>query len=134
MLISFRFYSLLLYLLFYSPSAKILNIISVWILTPCLFHLNCKISFGFLNTREKSLGLLELASKMKEISQQTFVLKTSWKCLSSSSSEDALIKTNIFALFMLLQKTPSRRLQDLLIKPNIFFLTIRLEDVFRKRL
>ena len=29
-----------------------------------LFHLNCKISFGFLPVKEKSLGLLELASEM----------------------------------------------------------------------
>ena len=29
-----------------------------------LFHLNCKISFGFLHINETSLGLLELASKM----------------------------------------------------------------------
>ena len=32
-----------------------------------LFHLNWKISFGFLPMKEKSLGLLELASKMQEI-------------------------------------------------------------------
>ena len=32
-----------------------------------LFYLNCKISFGFLPIKKKSLGLLELASKMKEI-------------------------------------------------------------------
>ena len=29
-----------------------------------LFHLNCKISFGFLPIKEKALGLLELASKI----------------------------------------------------------------------
>ena len=28
------------------------------------FHVNCKISFGFFPIKEKSLGLLELASKM----------------------------------------------------------------------
>ena len=32
-----------------------------------LFYLNCKISFGFLPIKEKSLGLLELASIIKEI-------------------------------------------------------------------
>ena len=32
--------------------------------TMSLFRLNCKISFGFLHIKEKSLGLLELASKM----------------------------------------------------------------------
>ena len=31
------------------------------------FYLNCKISFGFLPIKQKSLGLLELASKMQEI-------------------------------------------------------------------
>ena len=35
--------------------------------TISLFHLNWKISFGFLPMKEKSLGLLELASKMQEI-------------------------------------------------------------------
>ena len=45
------------------------------------------------------------------LAQQTFVLmKTSWRCLSSSSSEDVLIKTNMFALALRLQKTSSRRL------------------------
>ena len=32
--------------------------------TKSLFHLNCKKSFGFLPMKEKSLGLLELTSKM----------------------------------------------------------------------
>ena len=32
--------------------------------TIVFFHLKCKISFGFLPIKEKSLGLLELASKM----------------------------------------------------------------------
>ena len=36
-------------------------------------------------------------------------LKTSWRCLSSSSSEEVLIKTNIFVLLMHLHKTSSRR-------------------------
>ena len=40
------------------------------------------------------------------ITQQTFVLmKTSWRRLSYSSSEDVLIKTNMFALALRLQKT-----------------------------
>ena len=64
------------------------------------------------------------------LAQQTFVLmKTSWRCLSSSSSEDVLIKTNMFALALRLQKTSSRRLQDVLVKTNIFVLAIRLQDV-----
>ena len=59
------------------------------------------------------------------------VLKTSWRRLSSSSSEDVLIKTNMFALALRLQKTSSRRLQDVLVKTNIFVLAIRLQDVFK---
>ena len=51
------------------------------------------------------------------------VLKTFWRRLSSSSSEDVFIKTNIFALLV--------RLQDVLIKTNIFVLAICLQDVFR---
>ena len=45
--------------------------------------------------------------------QQTFVLmNTSWTRLSSSPSEDVLIKTNIFSLLKRLQKTSWRRLED----------------------
>ena len=56
--------------------------------------------------------------------QQTFVLmKRSWRHLSFSSSEDVLIKTNMFALTL--------RLQDVLVKTNIFVLAIRLQDVFK---
>ena len=62
----------------------------------------------------------------------------SWRCLLPSSWEDVfktssrrLIKTNIFALALGLQKTPSRRLQDVLVKTNIFVLAIRLQDVFK---
>ena len=40
------------------------------------------------------------------------VLKTSWRRLSSSPSEDILIKTNMFTLALCLQRTSSRRLQD----------------------
>ena len=38
------------------------------------------------------------------------ILKRSWRRLLSSSSEDVLITTNIFALVIRLQKTSSRRL------------------------
>ena len=75
--------------------------------------------------------------------QQTFVLmKTSGRRLSSSSSEDVFIKTNIFALIIRLQKTSwsrpiysswpyvfktfSRHLQDVLPR--------RLQDVFKTTL
>ena len=54
-----------------------------------------------------------------------------WRRLSPLSSEDVSIKTNIFTLVLLLQKTPSRRLQDVLVKTNIFVLAIRLQDVFK---
>ena len=53
-------------------------------------------------------------------------MKTCWTRL-----QDVLIKTNIFALALRLQKTSSRRLQDVLVKTNIFVLAIRLQDVFK---
>ena len=63
------------------------------------------------------------------------VMKTSWRCLLSSSSEDVLIEINIILFVTRLQdvfktsfqdvfKTPSRRLQDVLQK--------RLQDIFKK--
>ena len=62
----------------------------------------------------------------------------SWRCLLPSSWEDVfkmfsrrLIKTNIFALALGLQKTPSRRLQDVLVKTNIFVLATCLRDFFK---
>ena len=69
---------------------------------------------------------------LMQLTQQTFALmKTSWRRLSSSSSEDLLIKTNIFVLLTRLQKTSPRRLQDVLVKTNIFVLARRLEDIFK---
>ena len=59
------------------------------------------------------------------------VLKMSSRRLSSSSSEDALIKANMFTLALRLQKTSSRHLQDVLVKTNIFVLAICLQDVFK---
>ena len=59
------------------------------------------------------------------------VLKTPWRCVLPSSSEDVLITMNIFALVIRLQKTSSRCLQDVLIKTNVFILAIRLQDVFK---
>ena len=65
-------------------------------------------------------------------SQQTFVLmKTSWRRHSSSASEDVLIKANIFALLIRLQRTLLRRFQDVSIKTKIFVLVILLQDVFK---
>ena len=62
----------------------------------------------------------------------------SWRCLLPSSWKDVfktpsrrLIKTNIFALALGLQKTPSRRLQDVLVKTNIFVLATCLRDFFK---
>ena len=70
-----------------------------------------------------------------DLPQHTFLLmKTSSRRLEDVFRlrlPDVLIKTNIFALLIRLQKTSSRRLQDVLIKTNIFVLVIRLQDVFR---
>ena len=73
------------------------------------------------------------------ITHQTFVLmKTSWKRLEDvfrlrlqKMFSRRLNKTNIFALVIHLQKTPSRRLQDVLVKTNIFVPDIRLQHVFK---
>ena len=62
------------------------------------------------------------------------VLKTSWRRLSFSSSEDVLIKTNMLALALRLQKTSWRRLDDVLVKTSIFVLAICLQDVFKTSL
>ena len=45
--------------------------------------------------------------------------------------EDVLIKANMFALALRLQKTSWRRLQDILVKANIFVLAIRLQGIFK---
>ena len=70
-------------------------------------------------------------------SQQTFILKkTSWRCLSSSSSKDVLIKTNIFSLLVHLQKTSTRcNMFVLVIRPQNVFETFsrRLQDIFKTR-
>ena len=44
------------------------------LITVSLFHLNCKISFGFLSIKENLLRLFELASKMQEI----------WPCIEQA--------------------------------------------------
>ena len=59
------------------------------------------------------------------------ILKTSFVFVFRTCLQDVLIKANIFALVIRLQKTPSRHLQDVLVKTNIFVLTIRLQDVFK---
>ena len=58
-------------------------------------------------------------------------LKTSFLFAFRRRLEDVLIKTNMFALALRLQKTSSRRLQDVLVKTSIFLLAIRLQDVFK---
>ena len=74
-------------------------------------------------------------SAHSKTSQQIFVLmKTSFVFVLRRRLEDVLIKTNMFALDLRLQKTSSRRLQDVLVKTNIFALAIRLQDVLQKRL
>ena len=84
-------------------------------------------SWGFLKIRKKI--------SVQKPFQQTYVLmKTSWRRLSSSSSEDVLIKMNIFALVIRLQKTSSRRLdQDQYIRLG-HTSSRRLQDVLQKRL
>ena len=59
------------------------------------------------------------------------VLKTSLVFVFSRRVQDVLIKRNIFASLIRLQKTCSRRLQDILIKTNITVLLILLQDVFK---
>ena len=82
----------------------------------------------------------------------SFIIKISCKIPSKHSSwwrrlQDVLIKMNMFASALRLQKTSSRRLgqdqyirlghtssrrlQDVLVKTNIFVLAIRLQDVFK---
>ena len=67
-----------------------------------------------------------------EYTQQTFALmKTSWRRLSSLSSEDVSIRTNILALLIRLQKTSSRRFdQDQYIYLGHTF-SRRLQDIFQ---
>ena len=61
------------------------------------------------------------------------VLKSSFVFVFSRRFQDVLMKTNLFALSMRLQKTTSRRLQDVLVQTNKFVLAIRLQDVFKSR-
>ena len=61
------------------------------------------------------------------------VLKTSFVFVFRRRFQDVLMKTNLFALSIRLQKTTSRRLQDVLVLTNIFVLAIRLQDVFKSR-
>ena len=78
------------------------------------------------------------------------IFKTSWTRVSSSSSEDVLIKTNLFALVMHFQKTSSRRLdwdeyirlghtssrhlQDVFKTSSIGVLPRHVQDVLQKHL
>ena len=59
------------------------------------------------------------------------VLKTSFVFVFRRRFKDVLIKTNIFALALQLQKTSSRHLEDVLVKTNVFVLAICLQDVFK---
>ena len=59
------------------------------------------------------------------------VLKKSFVFYFRRRLQDVLIKTNIFASVIRLQKRFSRRLEDVLVKTNIFVLIIRLQDVFK---
>ena len=59
------------------------------------------------------------------------ILRTPFVFVFKRLPQEILIKTNIFALLIRLQKASSRRLQDVIIKTNIFVLVIRLKDVFK---
>ena len=59
------------------------------------------------------------------------VLKTSFVIVFRRRLQDVLIKMNIFASVILLQKMSWRRLQDVLIKTNIFVLAILLQNIFK---
>ena len=67
--------------------------------------------------------------------QQTFVLmKSSWRLLSSSSSEDVFKTSWSRRMYSPYSYVFRWGLQDVFIKTNIFLLVIRLQDVLRKRL
>ena len=84
-------------------------------LNPCLTHWFCNCS----SFQRGNIGLDEE------------VLKTSFVFVFKRGLQDVLIKTNIFALVIHLQKTSSRRNHDVLIKTNIFILVICLQEVFQ---
>ena len=68
-------------------------------------------------------------------SQQTFVLmKSSWRLLSSSSSEDVFKTSWSRRMYSPYSYVFRWGLQDVFIKTKIFLLVIRLQDVLRKRL
>ena len=65
-------------------------------------------------------------------SQQTFVLmKTPWRRLSSSSSEEVLIRTNIFTLLIRLQKTSSEVVFKTSSRRVAKTFSRHLEDIFK---
>ena len=68
---------------------------------------------------------------LEKVTQQTFVLKTSFVFVFRRRLQDVLIKTNMFALVLRLQKTSSRRLgQDQYIRLG-YTSSRRLQDVFK---
>ena len=89
----------------------------------------------FLNTLERREIPQRLFDKCSHNPANTRlhedVLKTSFVFVFRRRLQDVLIKTNMFALALRLQKTSSRSLQDVLVKPNIFVLAICLQDVFK---
>ena len=74
-----------------------------------------------------------LVTRLKKTAQQTFVLmKTSWRHLKSSFSEEVFKRSSIRLdqdLYICLSHTSS---EDVLVKTSIFVLAIRLQDVFKK--
>ena len=94
---------------------------------PLLDKVICK-STILLRMIETGLEFLEKSSinLPANIRLDEDVLKTSWRHLSSSSSEDVLIKTNMFALALRLQDVLPRCLQDVFKTSSR-----RLQDVFK---
>ena len=82
----------------------------------------------------KSLGAIQNRCRQlfpANIHLDEDVFRLRFQKTSSRRLQDAVIKTNIFALLIRLQKTSSRRLEDILIKTNILVLVIRHQDVFK---
>ena len=103
----------------------------LWNFARYVYSVNA-ISFFIDEKRTQNLNTKVKVFHESISSQQTFVLmKTSWRRLSSSSSEGVL-KTSSRRLdqdeFVRLSLTSS---EDVLVKTNIFVLAIRVQDVFK---
>ena len=96
------------------------------------FYCVCFVSFYFfIFFFREFYYLLRYWGNPANICLDEDVLKTSFVFVFRRRLQDVLIKTNMFALALRLQKTSSRRLQDVLVKTNIFVLAICLQDIFK---